>query len=244
MELYVMNADGTNETRLTFDAHLGYSPNGYGGPDWRSAGGSMAADASTTPEPSTAGTASTSSQYRFVDVRIVSQDANSATISFGVAWATADYPGLRRCTWRMIGSDGSVVGSMPDRVVSLSPTALGSNVQIDVPIHGQAERVNVSCGERLDTGEPYAYEFSEVEVHLPLEVSFRYRWLGPAAPGAVSCVVRVLAPDGTVKAETQTNFSSGTSKGGGTVRFDRSAIGVGTSSASSLDGRFQCVPYN
>jgi TolB protein len=35
MDLYVMNSNGTNETRITFDANLGYSPTGFGGPDWR-----------------------------------------------------------------------------------------------------------------------------------------------------------------------------------------------------------------
>jgi Tol biopolymer transport system component len=242
MELYVMNADGTNETRQTFDAHLGYSPNGYGGPDWRPGGDSMASDASTVPTATTT-TASSSSQYRFVDVRIVSQDANSVTVSYGIAWATADYPGVRRCTWTAIGSGGSVVGSLPDKVVSLSPTALGTDVKTDIPIERRAEKVNVSCGKRLDTGEPYDYEFSNIEVHTPLELGFRYRWLGPAAPGAVSCVASVLAPNGAVQAQTRTSFASGTPVGQGSFRFDRGQISVGGSAPSRLEGQIDCVPY-
>jgi Tol biopolymer transport system component len=35
MDLYVMKSDGTNETRITFDANLGYSPTAFGGADWR-----------------------------------------------------------------------------------------------------------------------------------------------------------------------------------------------------------------
>jgi Tol biopolymer transport system component len=242
MELYVMNADGTNETRQTFDAHLGYSPNGYGGPDWRPGGDGMAADVSTKPTP-TATTASNSSQYRFVNVRIVSQDANAATVSYGIAWETANYPGVRRCTWTAIGSDGSVVGSFSDKVVSLSPTVPGTNVKTEIPIRSQAQKVNVSCGDRLDTGEPYEYEFTDIVVQEPLELTFRYRWLGPAAPGAVSCVAMVLAPDGTIKAQTRSNLFSLLRKGQGSFRFDRSQVSVGESEPSRLEGQIDCVPY-
>jgi Tol biopolymer transport system component len=34
-DIYVMDADGSNERRVTFAARAGYSPNGYGGADWR-----------------------------------------------------------------------------------------------------------------------------------------------------------------------------------------------------------------
>jgi Tol biopolymer transport system component len=37
MDLYMMNADGTNETRITVDAHIGYSTAHFGAPDWRPA---------------------------------------------------------------------------------------------------------------------------------------------------------------------------------------------------------------
>ncbi len=37
MDLYVMNADGTNQTRITVDARVGYSTAHYGAPDWRPA---------------------------------------------------------------------------------------------------------------------------------------------------------------------------------------------------------------
>lgn len=184
-----------------------------------------------------------SGQYRFVDVRIVSQDANSATVSYGIAWATADYPGVRRCTWTAIGSDGSRVGSLSDKVVSLSPTVPGTNVKTDIPIRSEAQKVKVSCGERLDTGEPYEYEFSDIVVQEPLELSFRYRWLGPAAPGAVSCVAMVLAPDGTIKAQTRSNLFSLLRKGEGSFRFDRSQVSVGESEPSRLEGEIDCVPY-
>lgn len=184
-----------------------------------------------------------SGQYRFVDVRIVSQDANSATVSYGISWETADYPGVRRCTWTAIGSDGSVVGSFSDKVVSLSPTVLGTNVKTEIPIRSQAQKVNVSCGERLDTGEPYEYEFSDIVVQEPLELSFRYRWLGPAAPGAVSCVAMVLAPDGTIKAQTRSNLFSLLRTGEGSFRFDRSQVSVGESEPSRLEGQIDCVPY-
>jgi Tol biopolymer transport system component len=37
MDLYAMNPDGTNLTRITVDAHLGYSTDGFGAVDWRPA---------------------------------------------------------------------------------------------------------------------------------------------------------------------------------------------------------------
>ena len=37
MDLFTMDADGSNVTRLTTGGRLGYSPTGYGGPDWRPA---------------------------------------------------------------------------------------------------------------------------------------------------------------------------------------------------------------
>jgi Tol biopolymer transport system component len=37
MDLYVINADGTNETRITVDAHIGYSTDSFSAIDWRPA---------------------------------------------------------------------------------------------------------------------------------------------------------------------------------------------------------------
>ena len=37
MDLFAMDTDGSNVTRLTTEGRLGYSPTGYGGPDWRPA---------------------------------------------------------------------------------------------------------------------------------------------------------------------------------------------------------------
>ena len=51
---------------------------------------------------------------------------------------------------------------------------------------------DVTCDpERLDVGDPYAYEFTDLKLEPAGSVSFTARWLGQGLPGAMACTVTV-----------------------------------------------------
>lgn len=107
------------------------------------------------------------------------------------------------CTWRVLRSDGSEVGRYSDLVASMS--AINRCIRVSVPVSGTAVSADANCGERLDTGDPYGYVFTDVAVSPSLrgeqsagDFTFDARWLGPGKAGPVSCVYEVLDPQGTV----------------------------------------------
>jgi hypothetical protein len=154
---------------------------------------------------------SSSANYRFEHVRVASQNGRSATIAFGVGWQTQEYPGVRRCTWTVLAADASTVGQKRDLVMGLSPDVLGTSAKEDVPIFGVAESATIACdGNRLDVGEPYAYEFSNINVNTDggLSLDFDWRWLGPGLPGAMSCTGTVRDATGDTVAQDSMNFAS------------------------------------
>jgi hypothetical protein len=190
---------------------------------------------------------SESANYRFEDVRVASQNKRSATIAFGVGWQTQEYPGVRRCTWTALAADGTIVGQQRDGVMGLSPDVHNTSAKEDVPISGVAETAMIACdSERLDVGEPYAYAFSNIQVHTfgGISMDYNYHWLGPAFPGAMSCTGTVRDENGAIVAQGSRTLASGVLSGHGLWRFSPGQI---TSTvpvdSSSLTGGLECTPY-
>ncbi len=121
---------------------------------------------------------------------------------------------------------------------------------MSISTHGGASRLDASCGPRLDIGEPYAYDFSNVTVAASnlssadpgtVGVTFDVRWAGPSTPGAASCTISYFDSAGELLDDHDTfNFFvlSGSVTGGEHWYTSPAFISTTPSSAS-----FSCSPF-
>jgi hypothetical protein len=138
-----------------------------------------------------------------INTKLVSSTLSEADGVFDVTWSSPSFPGFHKCTWQATGSDGAAVGSYSDVIAALSPTR---DLPVSVPTQGRATDLQATCGPRLDVGQPYAYNFSNLTVTASpsaadqgqVRVSFDVKWAGPSTPGAVSCAISYSDPTGMI----------------------------------------------
>src|SRR6266571_6433110 len=174
--------------------------------------------------------------YRFevLAVRPAPPDKpNEAVVVSRLEWTTDTFPGIHRCTWSVYGADGSRVGQMTTQVLALEP---GHQTPQEVEVTGAAASADVTCDpERLDVGDPYAYEFTDVKLKSAGSLSFTARWLGQGVPGAMACTV--TTQDKTGRVLTRQNF---TFRGTYGPEQDETTIApLGAPATAQL----QCQPY-
>lgn len=166
-------------------------------------------------------------------------------VGFDISWTGPMFPGVYRCTWRALGSDGAVVGTYTDVVVGLRRTA---HLTLPIPVTSKATGADASCQDQrldTDTGEAYSYAFSNIRV-VPIDaravdVFFDARWLGTAHPGPVTCTLGLLDEGGSALASQQVTIMIATGTGvdlGSRVWSDTRLPASPT--AASIDG---CRPF-
>ncbi|HLB61913.1 MAG TPA: hypothetical protein VJN50_04170 [Actinomycetota bacterium] len=196
--------------------------------------------------------AETDANYVFADVGVEAHRGDTARVSFRIGWTTGEFPGWRRCTWIVLGEDGTVVGSTRDLVVSLSP---GNTAHTDLEVVGEPSRAEVSCDpKRLDVGEPYAYEFHDVRVVLDdshpvtgpyLELVYTPVWLGSGKPGVMACTWEIVDTSGTVYARTRGSFAVGeiTGEPSRHTFAGEEILAPPPGGGEGLEGRIDCRPF-
>jgi hypothetical protein len=148
-------------------------------------------------------------------------------VEYRVSWSRMDsFPGVHRCDFAIIDAGGRRVTTrrvyfytvVPDGDKLYKQSLYDSEAFEPYlrPVPGEPNTYTLdseewepraSCeDERLDVGEPYAWEFSDPEVQSvtwsPTEggyyvnVLVETRWLGPGAPGVVICDLILEDPDG------------------------------------------------
>jgi hypothetical protein len=191
--------------------------------------------------------AATSRDDVVISASLVSATASEAKGRFDFAWTSPSFPGFHECTWRAIGADGSLLGSYSDLVAALSPT---QDLPVSISTHDRATRLDASCGPRLDIGEPYAYDFSNITVAPStlssadpgtVVVTFDVTWAGPATPGAVSCTISYFDSTGKLLDDHDTfTFMAMTGSVTGGEHSYASLVFTSTTPASAS---YSCTPF-
>jgi hypothetical protein len=197
------------------------------------------------------------SEQQGLDIRnvsVVSVDADDSLvrIQYDLVWQSAQYPGMRRCTWELMGSDGSVVGSDSTEVVSARPTVTAATR--DVGATGPVASARGFCSEsRLDDDAPssYAYKISNVNVGTALadgsgwrlEVDFTADWLGSGAPGTVTCQAHALDSRGDVVYTQGFNLSLSSSGPVDTTTIITSTVQTTAAAAPVGAAITGCAPF-
>ncbi len=191
------------------------------------------------------------SAYVFENAAIVENtkgaDSDSVTVSWDVRWQDAEFPGVRQCTWRLFDASGAALEPHSDHFVSMTPEVHGMSMNIQA--QGSPATVAIECDERLDTGDPYAYVFTNIEPVPPSgedetwAVRYDAVWEGGAVSGPTTCVAKLLGPSGgEVAAQSVNIFASDGSVHGSHVIMGPGAAGltpVQVASASIDD----CSPF-
>lgn len=150
------------------------------------------------------------SQYEFTEIRILAAESgtDAATIGFHLAWSTDVFPGVHECTWKALDQSGQTIGVLVDRLIAMSE----GNKEITLDVTGLPTAAEITCDPaRLDVGEPYAYEFTDVEIRASelvasFEFAYHVRWLGGSIPGPVTCTLRVFGQGDDVLLEERVNI--------------------------------------
>lgn len=165
--------------------------------------------------PAGEGAVSTNSQaaYSISNVKVTSQDADSALVEFTLAWETQEFPGIRSCTATVYDSTGRSVGDETlGQVYKMSPDP--GTMSVEVPVNGTPASASVGCAERVD--DPNGrYDTSGIVVERPsaasqeLLVTFDTKWTGASAvPGIAVCEVTVYDNSGAELLRKEATFST------------------------------------
>ncbi len=171
---------------------------------------------------------------------------STAGIDATVSWTTNEFPGVHRCTSQAFGEDGSPVGADSFRVVAMSdPRRISISLEVTAP----PAKAVISCDpERLDVGEPYAYRFGNARVEgVTRDVVADGVWLGPSAPGAVTCRVEVLGPGERLIAARDENVYSARHRAEISIRLRPNEVFDGvfySGDPASFHVRFGCRPFD
>jgi len=150
------------------------------------------------------------STYSFEFLRFSPTGASPGSVAaeFRVDWSGPTFPGVRACVLTALDSQGNVVGR---NAVSLREYSLaGSQPEtssIGIAVDGEPATAEGRCGPRLDTGDPYDFEFKHTFVRSTSEgasLTTFPTWSGQGAPGVVDCRFSLLDPDGTLLASRTT----------------------------------------
>jgi hypothetical protein len=118
--------------------------------------------------------------------------------TYRIDWRGSGFPGFRQCTWMAYDQTGQEVGSKVDLVAALAPVA---KVPVSFDVTGPASSVKATCGDRLDVGTPYRYEFSNIAVQGEADgyyvIDFDGKWAGTGQAGAVTCSITVVDSSGS-----------------------------------------------
>jgi hypothetical protein len=179
------------------------------------------------PRPTTALTAS-DGNYAIDQIEILHRhgpgepDPNIVAIGFRVRWVGDTFPGVHECTNTAYGTDGTVVGSASDALVSLSAISYASPGG-SIAVTGEAVRVEASCSpQRID--EVLAYDVPDATVSgisvaedgaATASVSYTVGWPDTLAPGEWpspnTCVANVRNAGGGVVGSSTFSTSPGPS---------------------------------
>jgi hypothetical protein len=149
-------------------------------------------------------------QFQNVQLQPGSGASLEANVVFDLVWSGETFPGVFECTWRALGPSGSVVGHSSDTVLAMMPVY--RNLSVTIPVRTAAATVEGTCHKRLDVGEPYAYEISNIRVEpessLPntVRIVFDARWLEPATPGPVTCTYSLFDTAGSLIVEQRGHY--------------------------------------
>ncbi len=151
-------------------------------------------------------------------------DSSQVEAQAEATWSGDEFPGIYSCAFIARDQNGQEVGRYEDIVASLSPPG---SFPVKVDASSPASSVEGTCGDRLDTGTPYRYDFSNVRVssvnQLPggapndevASVGYDANWAGGGQAGAVRCHVDVLDEGGTVVGSKDFNLFLLTGSGSG-----------------------------
>jgi hypothetical protein len=167
MDVYVMASDGSARRRITQDAGIGFSPDGFAGPQW--------GPATSTPAVSETSTALVAN-YRFSHVTVSAGyqrnvtsplDPSKATVRYRYGWNGPEYPGDHECIVHVYDQSGEEIGSLSGQWSSLSPEGPSKAFEIGVPVQGVPATAGFTCSPHRDDS-PVAYQISDVEVTGPV----------------------------------------------------------------------------
>lgn len=144
--------------------------------------------------------------YVFRNVDLLEAQPPTAAISFQLGWSSDTWPGIHRCTWTAYAADGSVAGSFSRAFFHMEPVDDPGDAVQEVAIDRRATRASAGCdADRLDIGNPYAYEFDVIDVQADQQgssvfwnIELDMRWLGEGHPGVVDCQVSITSADEVV----------------------------------------------
>jgi hypothetical protein len=190
--------------------------------------------------PSRPAATAESGNYRFEVIAVrpaPPEQSNEAVVVSRLEWTTDTFPGIHRCSWSVFGADGSPVGQLTTQVLALEP---GHETPQEVEVTGAAASAEVSCDpDRLDVGDPYAYDFTDVTLESAGSLSFTARWLGQGVPGAMACTITVQDQTGRVLTQEDFTFR-------GTYGPEQNQMWIGSLSGpvtGDVSAQLQCQPY-
>ncbi len=144
------------------------------------------------------------SGYVFDHVSVRGRDEGAmwvATVGWDAHWRTAEFPGVRRCTWSVSDADGGRIGIYTDNLTIMQDVA--ENLELSIETSGRPAAASMTCEpDRLDVGGPYSYEISKVEALAPeregdpWRLRYDARWQGDGAAGPVTCVAELIESSG------------------------------------------------
>lgn len=167
-----------------------------------------------------------------------------ARVHYRAYWLGDRYPGVRRCTFTVTGSDGEEIGAITGLVDDIEPGQM-YNLE-DVEIDAIPRSVDVSCDpDRVDDAEG-RFIFTDIELVRTesdsLEVRATRRWDGGEMPALQNCVVRLFGPGGAVVAEEGHTLSApSTERKNEVVRSFRRDDNPALDAAETAE--IDCVPF-
>lgn len=168
--------------------------------------------------PSRAG--SSSVVYEFTDIAVAYAtdpqtdlvDTHHARVEYRAAWASGVFPGQRRCTWRVLGPGGEVVGETSGTFRSRSQEPTRAEVRLSITGVPQSAEVQCESG-RLD--DPAGtFSFTRIRPKLMpipqggidphrIRLVLDGNWMGEGVPAPQECDVIVHSTDGDTILSTE-----------------------------------------
>jgi len=167
--------------------------------------------------------------------------AGQVDATYSINWRGSGFPGFRQCAWTAYDQTGQKVGSKVDIVAALAPHVA---VPVRFDVTSPASSMRATCGDRLDVGIPYRYDFSNVTVQGESDgyytVGFDAKWVAPGQAGAVACSITVMDASGTVMGSDTHNLFI---VDGGT-RVGTARVKATSSETTGLSASIDCVPFS
>lgn len=147
-------------------------------------------------------------QYPYADDRTGEPDTDRAGVSYVSRWSGSDYPGTANCFLELKDASGSVVGTLPFTLSSLSRVAEPTPFQ-SLKVSGPPTSARGGCEPGLyEERAGYVFDQARVEQATNPEtgkpipdrakVLFGVNWRGDSNPSARTCTATITLEDDSV----------------------------------------------